>query len=244
VSVLAWEGCLNVRDLGGHPTEDGAVTRHGVVVRADALHRLSDAGWRSLADYGVTRIVDLRFHDEREADPPHEVPAELVHVALLGAERDPDYFELLNRQLDRAADAAEYLRWSYLEFLERFRDNFVSAVRAVATAPGTVLVHCVGGKDRTGLVVALLLRLSGVSIERIDEDYAVSELNLDDAAWIAEAPDEVEAERRRRLCRSPGGVMADVLRELEGRHDSVRAYLLGAGSTEAELDGIRERLRA
>jgi protein-tyrosine phosphatase len=244
VSVLAWEGCLNVRDLGGHPTEDGAVTRHGVVVRADALHRLSDAGWRSLADYGVTRIVDLRFHDEREADPPHEVPAELVHVALLGAVRDPDYFELLNRQLDRAADAAEYLRWSYLEFLERFRDNFASAVRAVATAPGTVLVHCVGGKDRTGLVVALLLRLSGVSIERIDEDYAVSELNLDDAAWIAEAPDEVEAERRRRLCRSPGGVMADVLRELEGRHDSVRAYLLGAGSTEAELDGIRERLRA
>jgi protein-tyrosine phosphatase len=213
-------------------------------VRADALRRLSDAGWRSLADYGVTRIVDLRFRDERAGDPQRESPAELVHVGLLGAERDPDYFELLNRQLDGAADAAGYLRWSYLEFLERFGDNFAAAARAVATAPGTVLVHCVGGKDRTGLVVALLLRLAGVALERIDEDYAVSELNLDDADWIAAAPDEAEAERRRRLCRSPSGVMADVLGELERRHGSVRAYLLAAGATEAELDAIRGRLRA
>jgi protein-tyrosine phosphatase len=241
VSVLAWEGCLNVRDLGGHPTEDGAVTRHGVVVRADALGRLSDAGWEALVDYGVARIVDLRLHDEREADPPRELPVELVHVQLV--ELDPDYRELMNRQLDGAADAAAYLRWSYGDFLERFSGNFVAVMRAVATAPGPALVHCVGGKDRTGLVVALLLRLAGVSLERIDADYAVSEGNLDDQPWVDEAPDEVEAERRRKIIRSPEGVMAAVLAELERRHGGVREYLLGAGSTDAELDAIRERLR-
>ncbi|MDX6511355.1 MAG: protein-tyrosine phosphatase, partial [Gaiellaceae bacterium] len=88
MTALTWEGLLNVRDLGGHPTEDGAVTRHRVVVRADALRQLSDAGWEALAGYGIARIVDLRFHDEREADPPRDLPAELVHVSLLGAERD------------------------------------------------------------------------------------------------------------------------------------------------------------
>ena len=98
MTVLAWEGCLNVRDLGGHATEDGAVTRPGVVVRADALGRLSDAGWQALVDYGIARIVDLRLHDEREADPPRELPVELVHVQLV--EIDPEYRELMNRDTD------------------------------------------------------------------------------------------------------------------------------------------------
>lgn len=241
MSALAWEGCLNVRDLGGQPTEDGAFTRHGVIVRADALGRLSDAGWQALFDYGVARIVDLRLHDEREADPPRDLPVELVHVQLV--ELDPEYRELMNRHLDEAADADEYLRWSYLDFLERFAGNFVAAVRAVATASGPALVHCVGGKDRTGLVVALLLRLAGVSRDRIDADYAVSEANLDDQAWIDEAPDEVEAERRRKIVRSPEGVMAAVLADLERRHGTVRDYLLASGSTAGELDTIRDRLR-
>jgi protein-tyrosine phosphatase len=241
VTVLAWEGCLNVRDLGGHTTEDGAVTRRGVVVRADALGRLSDAGWEALVEYGIARIVDLRLHDEREADPPRELQVELVHVQLV--DLDEEYRELMNQHLDAAADAAEYLRWSYVDFTERFAANFVAALGAVATAPGPALVHCVGGKDRTGLVVALLLRLAGVSREDIDADYAVSEGNLDDQPWVDEATDEIEAERRRKIIQSPAGVMAAVLEELERRHGSVRDYLLASGSTAEELDAIRERLR-
>ena len=102
MSALEWEGCLNVRDLGGHPTGDGAVTRHRVVVRADALRQLSDAGWAQLVDYGVARIVDLRFNDEREADPPRELPVEVVHLPLLGHAWDPDYWDYLNEHLDNA----------------------------------------------------------------------------------------------------------------------------------------------
>ncbi len=243
MTALEWEGCLNVRDLGGHPTEDGAVTRHRVVVRADALHQLSEAGWEALAGYGIARIIDLRFHDEREADPPRDLPAELVHLSLLGEERDPDYWALVNDRLDNAEDAAAYLRWSYLDFLDRFRGNFAAALEAVATAPGTALVHCMGGKDRTGLVVALLLRLAGVSRERIDEDYAISELNLDDTEWAAQAPTELERVRRLRLIQSPAGVMLHVLTELEREHGSVSEYLLAAGSSPAALELLRGRLR-
>ncbi len=58
---LVWDGCVNVRDLGGLPTEDGRVTRFGAVVRADNVRRLSDAGWEALAGYGIRRIIDLRW---------------------------------------------------------------------------------------------------------------------------------------------------------------------------------------
>jgi protein-tyrosine phosphatase len=245
MTALAWEGCLNVRDLGGHPTEDGAVTRHRVVVRADTVRQLSEAGWTALVDYGIARIVDLRFHDEREADPPRELRVEVHHLPLLGQERDPDYWQFLTDHLDDAEDAASYLHFSYLDFLDRFGGNFAAALRAVATSPGPALVHCVGGKDRTGLVVALLLRLAGVSRERIDEDYAISEVNLapEDEGWVRAAPDERERTRRDRLIRSPAGVMRSVLERLEEQHGSVAEYLLAAGLEPAELATLRNRLR-
>ncbi len=58
--VLSWEGCLNVRDLGGHVTGDGRTTRFGAVVRADNVQHLTEAGWAALVDYGVRTIIDLR----------------------------------------------------------------------------------------------------------------------------------------------------------------------------------------
>jgi protein-tyrosine phosphatase len=57
---LAWEGCLNVRDLGGHPTRGGSETGYGRVVRADSVRQLTDAGWKAVADYGIRTVVDLR----------------------------------------------------------------------------------------------------------------------------------------------------------------------------------------
>src|SRR5919204_1655163 len=77
---LVWEGLLNVRDLGGHSTEDGGETRFGSVVRADSVRRLSNDGWAALVDYGVKTIVDLRANEELEADPPAELPVEVLHV--------------------------------------------------------------------------------------------------------------------------------------------------------------------
>ena len=79
MTSLAWEGCLNVRDLGGLPTEDGRRTRLGGVVRADNIRKLTDEGWRALAAHGVQRIVDLRWPEELAEDQPREVDLEQAH---------------------------------------------------------------------------------------------------------------------------------------------------------------------
>ena len=242
---LRWDGCLNVRDLGGLPTEDGGETRFGVVVRADSIRQLSDAGWASFLDYGVARIVDLRFHSELAADPPRELPIEVVHVPVLPEPGASDWDEI-DALAARAPSPAAATRTVYMEFLRRFRPAFARAVAEVARpAPGAVVVHCLGGKDRTGLVSALLLRLAGVGAETIADDYAVSERNLHvrDGAWIDAADDEDERERRRRIAASPGEAMLHVLAELDAAWGGVRRYLSDAGIDERDLDRIAARLR-
>lgn len=241
--TLAWDGCVNVRDLGGHETGAGP-TSFGAVVRADSVRKLTEDGWRALVDYGIARIVDLRFHEELEADPPADLPVEVVHVSILGDGGVDDWAEI-DRIAAAAPDAAGATAAVYLEFLERFRDQFANAVRAVAQAPaGGVLVHCHGGKDRTGLIVALLLRLAGVSVEEIAADYALSERNLRRSAeaWIAAAADEGERERRARISATPHDAMVAVLEELERRHGSVAGYLLAGGLDEATIERAAGRL--
>jgi protein-tyrosine phosphatase len=241
---LAWEGCVNVRDLGGHPTADGGTTRFGAIVRADTVHRLTDAGWRDLVGHGVTRIVDLRFDEEREADPPAELPVEVVHVSLFeGA--DENYGPYLDALAAAAPTPEDATKAVYLDFVERFASRFPPVFRAIADAPeGAVLVHCHGGKDRTGLVVALLLSVAGVPRDEVVADYAVSERNLAErqTVWEAEAESDEERKRRAQIGRCPPEAMRGVLDELDRRYGSIREYLLAAGSTDNELDGAISRL--
>jgi protein-tyrosine phosphatase len=238
---LVWDGCLNVRDLGGHPLEDGGETRFGEVVRADSVRQLTDEGWRAVVDYGVRTIVDLRSDEELEADPPAELPVDVVHVPFFDEDRD-DVREEVEAASSAAPDHATATREVYLLFLEHFRRNVAAAVAAVAEAEdGAVVVHCHGGKDRTGLVTAFLLRLAGVPIEEIAADYALSEerLRTRHEQWFAEAADEAELERLHRIAATPAASMVGVLDELERRYGSVAGYLQAGGAG----DGIAERVR-
>jgi protein-tyrosine phosphatase len=244
VTALAWEGCLNVRDLGGLPTEDGRRTRAGAVVRSDNVRRLTDAGWHALAEHGVTRILDLRWPEELAEDQPRDVDIDVVHVSVLGEVYDRDYVAQLDAHLASVEDVADHFAWSYVDFLERYRDRFGLAFAAVADADGAVVVHCMGGKDRTGLVSALLLRLAGVSRETIGADYALSAPNLEPLSeeWVAAAADESEREKRRRLSHTPAVAMERVIDEIESRYGSVAAYLGAAGLGDDQIARLRERL--
>ena len=240
---LTWDGCANVRDLGGHATPYGE-TRWGAIVRADAIRRLTDAGWEELVGHGVSTIVDLRMDEELEADPPADLPVEVVHVNVL-AGSPPDYGEQLDALVDAAPTPGDKTKVVYVDFLERFGPNFAAAIRAIADAPpGGVVVHCQGGKDRTGLVVALLLSLAGVSRDEIADDYALSERNLvqRQSQWESEAPDEAERERRRQIGRTPREAMVGLLDELDARYGGVREFLVAQGATDDELDRAVARL--
>jgi protein-tyrosine phosphatase len=246
---LAWEGCLNVRDLGGHRTADGRETRYGAVVRADSVRQLTDAGWQAAVEYGIRTVVDLRGDHELEADPPAELPVDVFHVPFM-EENEAAFAEVeaVARAAGEAAgdDVARRTRDVYLVFLEHFKQNVAAGLRAVARAPeGGVVVHCVGGKDRTGLLTALLLHLAGVDAEQIAADYALSEERLRPRhdVWIAEAETEAERERLRRVLQSPAASMVGVLAALEERYGSVENYLRSAGVTDEELELARARLR-
>jgi len=245
---LVWDGCLNVRDLGGLPTADGSETRFGSVVRADSIRELSDDGWQALVEHGVRTVIDLRGDHEREQDPPAQGPVDVVHVPFMEASQAEwdEIADELDATAAAAPDAAAATRDVYLIFLERFRSNVAAAVRAVADAPaGGIVIHCVGGKDRTGLLVAFLLHLAGVDDERIAADYALSEERLRPRheAWFAAAETEEELERLRRIAQTPLESSLGVFAELEQRYGGVEQYLLGAGVRDEELARVRRRLR-
>ena len=240
---------MNVRDLGGLPTADARETRYGAVVRADSVSQLSDEGWRTLVDYGIRTVIDLRGDHEREDDPPAELPVEVVHVPFMEAS-EAEWEEIgaeLEAATAAAADASTATRDAYLIFLERFKSNVAAGVRAVAKASeGGLVVHCVGGKDRTGLLVAFLLHLAGVAKEEIATDYALSEEHLPPRheAWFAAADSEEEIERLRRIAHTPSASILGVFAELERRYGSVEGFLRDAGVSRKELALAAARLRA
>jgi len=244
---LAWDGCLNVRDLGGHGTSEGGETRYGAVVRADSIRQLSDAGWTAALDYGIRTVVDLRGDHELQDDPPAHLDVEVVHVPFM--EADDREFEEIQAEVEAAAEAAPDVasatRDVYLIFLEHFKENVAAGIRAVAQAPeGGVVVHCVGGKDRTGLLTAFLLHLAGVDVEQIAADYALSEERLAPrhAEWFAKAETEAELERLRRIAHTPAESIVGVFDELERRYGSVEGYLRAAGLSNEDLARARARL--
>nr|CTQ95855.1 protein tyrosine/serine phosphatase [Kibdelosporangium sp. MJ126-NF4] len=171
---LDWPGLVNVRDLGGLPTADGNRTRMRAVVRADAPERLTPDGWTALREYGVRTIVDLRNDDERTGMP------DLDGIDVLSVPLDPlDDKEFWNRWGNGLHGTALYFQ----PYLERFPHLPWAALSAIARArPGGVLVNCAAGRDRTGLVVILLLAMAGVPAEVIADDYEASSARLSASA--------------------------------------------------------------
>jgi protein-tyrosine phosphatase len=214
------------------------------VVRADNLRRLSDDGWAAAQSYGVREVVDLRFVRDRDAEPDLPAGIGVTAVSLFG-EHDPAEALRTEELLRGAAGDAEVIELFYLDVLESRSQQVVAALRAVAAAAPTVVVHCFVGKDRTGIVSALLLRLAGVPDEAVVDDYAQSGPVVgplvDD--WIARAEDEHERAYRARVCAAPADGLRRVLMRIRERWGGEEAYLLQAGLAPAELDRLRGLLR-
>lgn len=229
---LYWEGCWNVRDLGGLPTRDGRETRRGAIVRSDDPGKLSAAGWSALRSHGVRTIVALRTLGAEKDEPDVAVrPADLTTVPVYVEDFGDGAF------MDEHAESG---LWGtplyYRDALERWPERSAAAVSAVANAgPGGVLVHCGVGRDRTGLVTLLLLALVGVVPEAIVADY---ELTYDRMRAAGSEQEVIEIERlMERHHATVRGTLVETLEALDAG-----SLLLRGGASHGELAAIRARL--
>lgn len=228
---LDWPGCRNARDLGGLPTADGGVIRTGALIRSDSLQFLTPDGVETVRRAGVNRVIDLRSVGEVAAYPtPFTDDPIGVHLPLQDPADPQDHSTIVE---------------SCNLMLDLHPDRFAEALRAIAGAPdGAVVVHCFGGKDRTGVLVALALIVAGVPEDEIVADYALTKTRLAGmlAEQLAAEPDEslhpymIEYRDTR-----PESLVA-ILRHLDEKYGGPLPYLEQAGLTPADLETLRSRL--
>ena len=247
--ILDWEGCFNVRDLGGLAAGKGLRLRWGALVRSDLPVRLTDRGRQALIDHGVRLIVDLRFVDEVVVDW-ETYPFKGEDGAVGPAYRNVPFHQWGGSGPDEqhvALYRAAQSRGELIQLdLDLNREGIAAAVAAIADAPeGAVLVHCHAGKDRTGIVVALILSLLGVSDSDMADDYALTARNLEPLIleWLNSMSDDPnERQRLREMAMPAHDAMLDGLAYLRSRYGSAEAYLRAGGVTDEQLARLRGRL--
>jgi protein-tyrosine phosphatase len=235
VRLLQFPGLLNVRELGGHPTLDGATTRLRSLLRADDLVQLTPEGVQALADYGVRTVIDLRWPAEIAARP---------HPIALG-ERKVRYHSislLADDEMEWASLSGECRKemWK-CAVLEHTRPQLKAVLEIIAAAAAEpLLFHCVAGKDRTGLIAALLLALADVEPEAIAADYAASTAQLAEA-YLQRYTNLDRAEIMEAL-RCPEEGVHNMLAYL-AQYGGAAGYLRAIGLGDPTIEQLRARLR-
>ncbi|MDH3599586.1 MAG: tyrosine-protein phosphatase [Candidatus Tectomicrobia bacterium] len=235
---LPLEGTYNVRDVGGYGTVDGRLTRWGILFRADGLHRLPPKAQEQLHGHGVKTVVDLRRSDELEAAP--NVFAESSHVTY-------HHMSLLIDKPPVVVENPKSLIETYRIILDERQDQVRTVLSTFAAPQGLPgVVHCTAGKDRTGVIVALILGLCGVPHDTIVADYALTSMYLGEAF--------MEESRQRALKRGytweqyqpmvtcPPENMEATLHHLDTTYGGFEAYADHIGFAEDQIRRLREAL--
>jgi len=171
---LCRDGIFNTRDLGGLPTKNGQKIASRKLLRADALQRVQLSG-PGLREFGIVRVLDLR--DDLEREKSGEIQVDGIEV-----EHHPVIDPAFTWHSEEESEFADLLFLRYCEIFSSFGPRFLGAVNSIAevldesnaSPTGAVAYHCAIGKDRTGLLTALLLSILGVEDQVIASDYAKS----------------------------------------------------------------------
>jgi protein-tyrosine phosphatase len=233
--LLHFPELLNARELGGYPTRDGGRTRWRSLLRSDDLVHLTPEGLQALADYGVQTVVDLRWPGEVAASPnpiARDVQPMRYHQISLLAADESEWFALsreYNKEMWKCA------------VLDHTRPRLKQVLEIIAAAPpAPLLFHCVAGKDRTGLVAALLLALADVVPDAIAYDYAASTTQLIDS--YLQRYNHLNRAEVIEAVRCPEEGVHNMLAYL-AEHGGVREFLVEIGLAEETIERLRARLR-
>ena len=241
--TIRLEGCLNFRDLGGYPTRHGRTVRWSQVYRSDALHLLSAADVTKLRDeLRIADVIDLRSSSEVKADgrgPLAAAPMRFHHVPLFdGVVRDrrtegePDPVTLADR---------------YFLLAEFAQAPIARVIVTLAETTAPAVYHCAAGKDRTGVISAILLSLLGVDDEIIVADYALTQENLDqiiDRLMASEGYQEMLSALPPDTLHAAPETMRALLERVHQKYGSMCGYAQAAGVSDATIEQLRDRLLA
>lgn len=233
---LPIHGTYNIRDLGGYAA-GAATTRWRSVLRADGLHRLNSEGMDMLVAEGVATVIDLRSVDElaKQPNPFHQNAAVRYHNVSLFADLAPSYRPGEDTLLDLYKQALRDRRDAIREVLTLIAD----------AADGIVLFHCTAGKDRTGIIAALLLANAGVATASILEDYALTSTMIApmiDEFLATAAAQGADIEQFRPLLGCDPATMSATIAHVESEYGSVGQYLSLVGLAPETVRRLTNRL--
>jgi protein-tyrosine phosphatase len=230
---LGVDGMPNLRDVGGYPLTSGGSTRWGVLYRAGAPGLLTPVGYQRFTTLGLRSIIDLREQTEIDHLPTPPSVAQLHHIPLF--------------RTRIAIEHIEDLLSVYRVTLRDCGDSFAAVVNLLGQPDAfPALVHCSAGKDRTGMVVAIILSALGVAAELVAEDYGRTaeiftgeyrERLLAQSAVIG-----VDQQRIALMSGSPPAVMRAFCDKLTQEYGGAAAYLTQHGAKSQALQGLRRAL--
>lgn len=229
-----WEGCLNARDLGGLPTADGRLTRERILLRGDTTCALSERGRQQVLADGVRTILDLRGDTELEKEP--NPFAATYGITYLHRPFNDTAVEERIRSIESPPER-------YVTMIDADGERVAAIFDVLATAPRAVLFHCLGGRDRTGMVAALALGLVGVPAERIEDDFVLSDERMAPRydRWRT-GFDAAQAERFDLSLREARASIRAALARVRERWGGVAGYLLAHGLPRDRIDALRTEL--
>ena len=240
---VALQSVHNCRDLGGYPVPGGLATRWGMLYRADGFHRMSPEDIEVVRSLGLRTVVDLRTQgeiDERGCFPHDRIDVDYVHHPVL--DRTWDAAEMLGDRTDH-----EFLVHAYTLMLAEGAANFAGAITRLAE-PGALpaVFHCAAGKDRTGILAALMLGALGVPRAVVLGDYGLTgDAIVRMRAWVLrEFPDMAE-----QFATTPSAFLAalpdalgEVLDAVVAEHGTIRGYVESIGVAPEAIDALAAAL--
>jgi protein-tyrosine phosphatase len=234
---LSLEGCPNFRDIGGYPCSEGKITRRNRFYRADCLSKLTDNDVKTLTELGIRTVIDLRHADEilRAKNKMDSIDGVAYrHISLADGIQSEGLRGLTPESL-----------WGlYIALVDEAQTELADIFRILLTAQdGAVVFHCTAGKDRTGVVAAILLLLAGADERDVIEDYAVTYgyMRLIFERQLIEAA-EAGYDFPAHLLRSDAENMDILIRHLTETYGGAEQYLEAIGLSRGEINLLKHML--